>query len=141
MRPSHVPAAALAVAIVLGCNGVTGAENRCQFLVGPTHVLVTPPPLPDSAGAGRYVLARGKALQLHVNARSVVDASPGALGGCSIIYGDPIVSEIEWRSTNPAVATVDASGKVTAIAAGRDTVVARIIDIDRSARLPFIVTP
>lgn len=49
-------------------------------------------------------------------------------------------TDVTWSSTNPSVATVDAEGKVTAVAAGTTTITVTTVDGEMTATCPVTVT-
>ena len=103
--------------ITATCEGVTGTSTVYVSRVA-VHRLAVHPRVSD--------LAVLDELQLHVD---TLDRTGARLGG----------RVVEWTSTDPAVAEVDASGRVTAKAEGFTTIIASNAGI--SASLPVQVHP
>ena len=94
---------AIVALTIAGCG--SSDKNQCGGFVEPTRVL-TPSPT---------------ALALDVGAAGQVSAALS--GGCAT--DDPTVS---WVSSNPAVATVNATGGITAVGAGSATITGTAFD-------------
>ncbi len=106
----------LAAATIAGCSG--GDENSCGGIIEPVRVLT---PSPTS-------------LTLDVGADGQVAASLS--GGCS---SDS--RAVQWTTSDAQVATVDATGKVTAISGGSATVTATAFDDKARVSIPVTVRP
>lgn len=110
--------------------------------IGTIDLFVDPPPLQEGPYAGEWVLTSGDTVTMRVEAKKVTDSQTGIQsGGCTLTYGDPIPSALEWHSSNPSVATVNDQGTVSAIQAGNDWITVRFVSINRSWNLPLVVVP
>ena len=103
-------------AVIVGTSCASTAKDSCGGFVAPLRVL-TPTPA---------------TLSLDIGARSQVSASLS--GGCS--SDDPNVT---WASSDAQVATVSASGAVSAVAAGNANIVATAFDGVTRATIPITV--
>ena len=108
--------------LVLALVAAAGCDDAPTVTVDPVpaRVIITPP----SANLG----AAGQTVQLVA---AVLDAS-----------GNPIPNaSVEWSSADSAVATVDATGLVTAAAAGTATITAQSGAVEGTARITVIDDP
>jgi hypothetical protein len=101
---------------IVGCSG--GDENACGGIIEPVRVL-TPSPA---------------SLTLDVGADVQVAASLS--GGCS---SDS--RAVQWTTSDAQVATVDGTGKVTAVGGGNATVTATAFDNKARTTIPVTVRP
>lgn len=115
-RRSPLTVTLLCGAIIAGCSG--GDENACGGIVEPVRVLT---PTPTS-------------LTLDAGAEGQLSASLS--GGCA---SDS--RAIQWSTSDAQVATVDAIGKVTAVAGGTATVTATAFDDKARVSIPVTVRP
>lgn len=108
--------ALLLAATVAGCSG--GDSDECGGIIEPLRV-ITPSPA---------------TLALDLGLTGQLSASVS--GGCA---NDD--RSVRWTSSDTAIATVDASGKVTAIAAGTATVIATAFSDRARTTVPVTVRP
>lgn len=102
------------------------SEDRCAGIVeaGRLHVRL----LPEVGFFGAYAtLTVGDTLRL----RALLQAETGAhidflgTGGCSLEFGEPLPTEITWRTSQPSTLTVVENGLMIGRAEGVATVIAR----------------
>lgn len=93
------------------------------------------------SGVGPFDATRGGTLPDRISL-SPGDFVLGAIGGQRRLTltdddGDPIApaSDLSWRSSDPAVATVDADGTVTAVSDGTTTVTAQLESMTSTAQV------
>ena len=132
---------ALAATTMSACGNKQVTFNPCDFMIGRIDVLVDPPAASMPPYLNEWVLGVGDTVTLRVVARKVVDASGGVETSCQVSHGDPIPTALQWVSSDTAVATVSDEGLVTAVAAGNDTISVRLVSLNQSVDLPFVVTP
>lgn len=97
--------------LALGLDGfVFGADERCHDYVAPEDVHV------------ESVTVAPESLDLTIG-----DVSPLV---ANVLPSNAYTKDVEWTSNNPSIASVDADGKVTAVAAGTTTVFATSVDGD-----------
>jgi hypothetical protein len=101
-------------AVLVSCSG--GDENACGGIVEPLRVL-TPTPA---------------ALTLDAGTQGQVTASPS--GGC--VDED---RSVKWQSSDALIATVDSSGKVTAVSGGTATLTATAFGNKARTTIPVTV--
>jgi uncharacterized repeat protein (TIGR02543 family) len=84
----------------------------------------------DSVEANMALFARwsGAAQSVNITEDSIKFDDIGAVGTftATVLPGDAINKEVEWSSSNTAVATVDTNGTVTAIGEGTATITAKV---------------
>jgi hypothetical protein len=114
-RPSARSARGGAGLLVLALAlGAAGCQDRSSSSPPP------PPPPPPATPALQALALPGAPSHLAVGATRQL----GAVGRYSDGTTAPVASGLAWRSSDPAVAAVDASGQVTALAAGTVTITA-----------------
>lgn len=126
-----------AVATVDGTGVVTAAGP------GETEITAAAGDVEGSAGVAVRTTDRPPELTALVLGPGAPELEPGqahvltAEGSYSDGSRGPVAGELTWTSADPAVATVDPSGTVTAVAPGRTTITAATGDVEGSA--PVVV--
>lgn len=90
-----------------------------------------------------WIDAQAESIKLNATNFSIKQDAATYLQVTEILPIDTADKTITYESSNPSVATVDASGKITGIAAGNAVVSAKVGEIQQSCQvtvLPYIVT-
>jgi hypothetical protein len=130
----------LVIVLATACNHTFELEDRCANPPETGRIQVVIQPEVGFFGAGLGVF-RDETLDLDAFAAHVTGAHTDFFGsgGCTFEYGPAIGTTFEWRSSDPAIATVDQAGVVLGKAFGTATITARAAALNVEASREFTV--
>ncbi|MEK4361132.1 immunoglobulin-like domain-containing protein [Paenibacillus sp. FSL M8-0212] len=120
-------------------SGVWTLSSNYNLPASPRHGTVIPITQREyDALSGKNVPVRG--ISLDQTTLSIVEGKSGQLTA-TVLPANATKKAVTWSSSNPAVATVSATGRVTAVAAGTASITVTTVDGGFSSSATVTVTP